>query len=177
MIQQERNSPFLIGPEDTDRACLLIHGFSGCPTEMFGLGKTLAAQSIRVYGMLVAGHSGDPEDLLLSGRKQWLASAEEGLAKLARYSQVFVIGLSMGGVLSLSLAERHSERIAGVVALSTPTRFTGGWQVRVVPVARYFMKWFHPLQHLNFDNPKVQAEILKQASLRDPNGHIDFSDA
>lgn len=35
------NSTFLIGPEDADTACLLIHGFSGSPSEMRGLGDVL----------------------------------------------------------------------------------------------------------------------------------------
>jgi carboxylesterase len=177
VIAPELNSPFFIGPEDAERACLLIHGFSGRPSEMRGLGEALAAQGIRVYGVLLAGHSGDPEHLLHSNRKQWIASAEEGLAQLARYPQVFVAGLSMGGVLSLLLASRHPERIAGVAALSTPTRNIGGWQGRAVPVARYFMRWFYPLAQLNFNDPKVQAQVLKQARLRDPAVDIDFSDA
>lgn len=177
LTQQQQHVPFLIGPEDAERACLLIHGFSGTPTEMRDLGNALAEQGIRVYGMLVAGHSGNPDDLVLSRQNEWLASAEEGLTRLASYPSVFVAGLSMGGVLALSLAIRHPERIAGIVTLSTPTRFTGGLQVKLVPLARYFVKWFYPLSYLNFNDPKVQAEVLKQARLRDPNVIIDFSDA
>ena len=121
-VAQQLNVPFMIGPEDAEIACLLIHGFSGTPTEMRGLGDALAAQGIRVYGVLVAGHNGDPEELILSGRKTWLASVEEGLAQLAHYKTVFVAGLSMGGVLALNLAIRHPERLMGVIGMSTPTR-------------------------------------------------------
>ncbi len=174
---QDYHSPFLLGPEETAQACLLIHGFSGSPAEMRGLGQALARQGIRVYGVALAGHSGDPEDLLRHGWKHWLASVEEGLAKLARYPQVFVVGFSLGGVLALLLTSRHPRQIAGVIALSTPTRFTDNWQARVVPLARYFMTWFYPLQQLDFSDPKVQAEVLMQARLRDPNATIDFSDA
>lgn len=170
------NSSFMIGPEETETACLLIHGFSGSPTEMRGLGEALATRGVRVYGMLVAGHNGDPEELVVSRRKQWIVSAEEGLQTLSRYPRVFVVGLSMGGVLSLLLAIRHPERIQGVVALSTPTRFRGGLQVQLLPLARYVVRWFYPLSALNFNNPKVQAEVLKQARLRDPDVTIDFSD-
>jgi len=177
VAQQQLNVPFLIGPEDAECACLLIHGFNGTPTEMRSLGDALAAQDIRVYGVLVAGHSGDPEELILSGRKTWVESVEAGLAQLAAYKTVFVVGLSMGGVLALTLAIRHPERIAGVVAMSTPTRFNSSIQVRLVPLARYFIKWFYPLKMLNFNNPKVQSEILKQAQLRDATvTTIDFAD-
>ncbi len=176
-MAQQLNVPFTIGPEDAEIACLLIHGFSGTPTEMRGLGDALAEQGIRVYGVLVAGHNGDPEALIVSGRKTWLASVEEGLAQLAQYKTVFVAGLSMGGVLALNLAIRHSSSLAGVVAMSTPTRLDSNIQTRLVPLARYFIKWFYPLKALNFNNPTVQAQILKQAQLRDATvTTIDFTD-
>lgn len=175
-MSQQRIEPFYLGPEDTDTACLLIHGFSGTPAEMRGLGEALAAQGIRSYGMPIAGHGGTPEEFLHSNRRHWIASAEEGLAQLANYPRIFVAGLSMGGVLSLLLASRHPERINGVIAMSTPTRPVGGWQAMFLPFARYFVKWFYPLQNLNFNDPKVQAETLNQARLRDPNVIIDFSD-
>ncbi|GHO85929.1 alpha/beta hydrolase [Dictyobacter formicarum] len=173
---RQQNVPFLLGPEDASSACLLIHGFSGSPKEMLGLGEALAAQGIRVYGVALAGHSGDPDELLRYGRKHWIASAKAGLEQLARYPQVFVIGFSMGGVLALLLGIKHPKRIAGVVTLSTPTNFYDNWPARVVPLLRYFMKWYYPLARLNFNDPKVQAETLQQARLRDPEAQIDFSD-
>ena len=177
-MTQQLNVPFMIGPEDAEIACLLIHGFSGTPTEMRGLGDALAEQGIRVYGVLVAGHNGDPEELVASGRKTWLASVEEGLTQLIHYKTVFVVGLSMGGVLALNLAIEHPDRLAGVIAMSTPTRLETNVQTRLVPLARYFVKWYYPLKALNFNNPKVQAEVLKQAQLRDASvSSIDFNDA
>ena len=172
-----RLEPFLLGPEDADTACLLIHGFSGSPPEMREMGDVLAAHGIRVYGVLLAGHGGDPADLVHAGRRQWMASAEAGLRQLEQYPSVFVAGLSMGGVLSLLLAEHHPKRIKGVITLSTPTRFTGGWQVRALPLARHFIQWFYPLKMMNFNNPRVQEEVLRQARLRDPDTTIDFTDA
>jgi len=167
---------FIIGPENAQTACLLIHGFSGTPSEMRGLGDALAEQGIRVYGTTITGHSANPDELVTSGRKQWIASVETGLEQLAHYQNVFVAGLSMGGVLALILAMRHSERIMGVIAMSTPTRFENSIPARLVPIARYFVRWFYPLALLNFNNPKVRAEVLKQAQQRDPTiTTIDFS--
>lgn len=176
MTPQDRNVAFLLGPEDTDTACLLIHGFSGTPAEMYELGEALAHNNIRVYGICLPGHGGNADTLIHTGRKQWIAAAEEGLASLSRYSNIFLAGLSMGGVISLLLAERHPDSIAGIIVMSTPSRFEGGWQIRVLPVARYFVKWFYPLQFLDFSNPKVQETTLQQARMRDPSVVIDFSD-
>jgi carboxylesterase len=166
--------PFFLGPEETNTACLLVHGFSGISEEMRGLGEALAAQGIRVHGVLLAGHGGTPEYLARATRKQWIASVEAGLAELNRYHSVFVAGLSMGGVLSLLMASIHPERIAGVIAMSTPTRFARAWQVKL---GHFFVKWYYPLMALDFSNPKVQEKVLQQTRLHNnPDVTLDFSD-
>lgn len=174
MTQQENTqlAPFTLGPEEAVTACLLIHGFGGTPAEMRGLGVALAAQGIRVHGVRLAGHCEGEEVFARATRKQWLASAEEGLAQLERYQHVFIAGLSMGGVLSLLLASYHSERVAGIVAMSTPTRISSGW---MAVMARPFIKWYYPFKALDFNNALVQQEILRQRRLIEPEATIDFS--
>ncbi|HTI15845.1 MAG TPA: alpha/beta fold hydrolase [Dictyobacter sp.] len=174
MLRQD--TTFWLGPENATKACLLIHGFMGGPAEMREAGTFLAQQGIRVYGMRVAGHSGNPEDLLPVNRQHWITSAEEGFAQIAHYPQVFVAGLSMGGILSLLLAIRHPEKIVGVIALSTPTHFTANWQTRIVPLARFFIKWHYPLAKLDLQDPQSQFMILQEARLRGINTKIDFAD-
>lgn len=46
MSQHENTqlAPFTLGPEETDTACLLIHGFGGTSAEMRGLGEALAGK-------------------------------------------------------------------------------------------------------------------------------------
>lgn len=173
---QYQNSPFFIGPKDTDTACLLIHGFVGTPTELRELGEAMANQGIRAHGIVLPGHEGNPEGLVNVGWKQWQALTEQGLAELASYPHVFLAGLSMGGALSLLLASRYPNRIAGTILMSTPTRISGGWPLRLLPVARHFVKWYYPLSGVDFSDPKMQTEALKQARLRDPEVTIDFSD-
>lgn len=177
MTQQENTentqlAPFTLGPEETDTACLLIHGFGGTPAEMRGLGEALAAQGIRVHGVRLPGHCEGEEAFACVTRKQWLASVEEGLARLDRYQHVYVAGLSMGGVLSLLLAGYHPERVAGVIVMSTPTRLASGW---MAVLARPFIKWYYPFKGLDFNNPLVQQEILRQRHLVEPEATIDFS--
>jgi carboxylesterase len=175
-MREIKNSPFFIGPQETDRACLLIHGFVGTPAELRELGEALADQGIRAHGIVLPGHEGNPEGLISIGWKQWLAYTEEALAELAQYRYVFLMGLSMGGVLALLLAGRHPQRVAGTIVMSTPTRISGGWQLKVLPLARYFVKWFYPLSRIDFSDLRMQAEASKQVRLRDPDVVIDFSD-
>jgi carboxylesterase len=173
MLPEKQNIPFLLGPEDAEKACLIIHGFSGIAEEMRGLGESLAAQGIRTLGIALAGHSGDPDDLARSTRKDWIASTEAGLAELAQYKEVFVAGLSMGGALALMLAAQHPERIAGVIAMSTPTRFARSWMINL---AHPFIKWFYPYKPLDLLNPKIQKIFLSSRPWQDETVIIDFSD-
>ena len=173
MLPKKENIPFLLGPEDAEKACLIIHGFTGVADEMRGLGESLAIRGIRTLGITLAGHTDSPDDLALSTREDWIASTEAGLAELAQYKQVYVAGLSMGGMLALMLAAHHPERVAGVIALSTPTRFARSW---MVSLAHPFVKWFYPYKPLDLRNPKIQKIYLNSQTGQDENFTVDFTD-
>ncbi len=119
--------------------CLLLHGFSGNVLEVRGLGEHLAAQGYTVRGPLLPGHGASLEEMIATGRHDWLHSAEAELQRLQRACQaVFVAGLSMGGAISLILASRHP--VAGVISMSTPAPLQR-WQVRTLLVLRRFLRW------------------------------------
>lgn len=99
--------------------CLLVHGFTGAPKEMRWMGEYLGDQGYTVLGVRLAGHATRIEDMMRMRWQDWLASVEDGYHLLKGcVDQVFIIGLSMGGILSLLFASQHS--VAGVVAMSTP---------------------------------------------------------
>ncbi len=99
--------------------CLLIHGFTGTPKEMRWMGEYLAQRGITVLGIRLAGHATSLEDMIRTRWQDWLASVEDGWHILSRICpQTFVLGLSMGGVLSLLFSTLRPVR--GVVAMSTP---------------------------------------------------------
>jgi carboxylesterase len=60
---------------------LLIHGLTGTPTEMRLVGKGLNNAGFSVYGMQLAGHCGDVQDLLATSWKDWYASVEAAAEK------------------------------------------------------------------------------------------------
>jgi len=101
--------------------CLVQHGFTGTPKEMRWLGEYLNQQGYTVCGMRLAGHATQPEDMIRSRLTDWLASVEDGYHLLhSSCDQVFLMGLSMGGILSLTSAS--TLPVQGVVAMSTPYR-------------------------------------------------------
>lgn len=105
--------------ENARIGCLVQHGFTGTPKEMRWLGEYLNGRGYTVCGMRLTGHATQPEDMIRSRWRDWLASVEDGYHLLrSSCEQVFLLGLSMGGVLSLVAASYLP--VAGVVAMSTP---------------------------------------------------------
>ena len=88
----------------SDAAVLLIHGFTGTPYEVRGLGLALAEAGITARGIRLPGHESS-EALNCATRDDWRRAVRAAFLDLKdRYRHVGVAGLSMGGLLSLDLA-------------------------------------------------------------------------
>ena len=119
---------------------LLIHGFTGAPTEMRPMGEYLAARDLTVCGVRLPGHGTTPEDLARTRREEWIAACEAGLQDLrARCQTLFVGGLSLGSLLALWLGAHHDD-LAGLI-LMAPAVKVRDWRMRLTPIVKYFMKY------------------------------------
>ena len=97
--------------------CVLLHGFTSAPKEMRSLGDYLAARDMTVRGVRYAGHGTSPQDLERTTWPDWVASAQTAVEELRRRcARVWSIGLSLGGLISLYLAEQH--QVDGVCAIA-----------------------------------------------------------
>jgi carboxylesterase len=111
--------------------CLVTHGFTGAPKEMRWLGEYLNRRGYTVCGIRLNGHATQPEDMIRSRWQDWLLSVEDGYNLLRSCTdQVFLLGLSMGGVLSLTAAAQLDVR--GVVAMSTPYALPDDWRLKFI---------------------------------------------
>jgi len=111
--------PFFFLGDHSKPACLLIHGFTGGPKEMRWMGEYLHEHGYTCLGVRLAGHATVPEDMIRSTWTDWTVSVEDGYNLLRGVADdIFLVGLSMGGVLSLLMSTRLDVR--GVIAMSTP---------------------------------------------------------
>lgn len=102
-----------------DIGVLVCHGFTGTTQSMRPLGEALAAAGYTVIGPRLAGHGISPEALAHSTAMDWIASVDEALATLRQgCTQIFMVGLSMGGTLTLYTAAKHAEVIKGAVPIN-----------------------------------------------------------
>lgn len=108
--------------EGNDIGILVSHGFTGTTQSMAFLGESFANEGFTVYGPRLTGHGTAPEDMENSTYENWIGDVETGLEKLkATCTKVFVAGLSMGGTLTLYLAERHPE-ILGIMPINAAVK-------------------------------------------------------
>lgn len=130
-------SPFELSGNEV--GVLLLHGFTGAPTEMRPMAEYLAAQGLTVRVPLLPGHGTSEQDL---NTKTWTEIVDGARAELEalqqKCSKVFVAGLSMGGLLTLRLGETCSGidgliPMAAAVYLSDPMR-------HILPVGRFLLK-------------------------------------
>ena len=85
------------------------------------MGEFLNEQGYTCLGMRLTGHATQPEDMIHTNWTDWAASVEDGFSLLQGVAdQIFLLGLSMGGALSLLMSTRLAPRVKGVVAMSTP---------------------------------------------------------
>jgi carboxylesterase len=123
--------PFLLLGDRSKPACLLIHGFTGTPKEMRWMGEYLNDHGYTCLGVRLTGHATDPEDMLRSNWTDWTASVEDGFSLLRSLSdKIFIIGLSMGGILSLLMSTRLD--VAGLIAMSAPYKLPDDPRLRKI---------------------------------------------
>jgi carboxylesterase len=109
---------------------LLVHGFTGSPQGLRGVGDYLAARGVMVSAIRLPGHGTTWQDLNTRTADEWIDAVETGFAKIsASTDEVFIVALSFGAALALDFAARNPDRVAGVVTFaglvhtSDPRRF------------------------------------------------------
>ncbi|MFQ5865927.1 MAG: alpha/beta hydrolase [bacterium] len=170
--------------------CLLIHGFTGSPNELFELGEYLSKENLTVSIPMLPGHGTYSADLLNYTWRDWFERVKASYHELSDMcEEVYVAGLSMGGTLALHLAAHYP--VHGVISMAAviklPTwkkifaknldglikfrRKRGGEDVRdesaksqLESYQRYPLKsveqLFQLLDHVRNDLPEISAPIL-----------------
>jgi carboxylesterase len=151
--------PFYLQGNQT--GCILLHGFTGTPKEMRWLGDFLNSKSITIITPRLSGHATTPEDMQRSNTNDWIASVEDAYHFIRpNVEQLFVIGLSMGGMLA-SIAASYLK-FDGLVTISTPYEIPQkDWRLR-------YIRQFALIQ------PKVNKGTGDWHNLDAAKDHVDY---
>ena len=136
-------------------AMLCLHGLTGTPYEVRPPAEALAARGLACAGPLLPGHGTHPDDLATVHRAAWLEAALGAWDELAlTHERVYVLGLSMGGLLALALSARRPVR--GAIVMAAPLEL--GWLPRAAATLRGVLPW----------GPKRPAILDREARERHP---------
>lgn len=98
---------------------LVVHGYTGSPQGVRGLGEALADGGLNVLGPRLPGHGTTWQDLNTKTAQDWVSTVERSFEELAAQTdKVFMVALSFGASLCLDFAARYPERVAGLVTIS-----------------------------------------------------------
>ncbi len=104
------------------------------------MGEYLNEQGLTSLGIRLHGHATDPKDMLRSRWTDWTACVEDGYHLLRGVTdRIFIVGLSMGGVLALLMSTRLD--VAGVVGLSTPYRLPREYPLWLLRLYSKFVRY------------------------------------
>jgi len=121
---------------------LLLHGFTGSPASMRPWGEKFAERGWTVRVPRLPGHGTRWQDMNITQWQDWYSEADRNLRELSnRCARVFVCGLSMGGALTLRLAEDHGEDIAGIVLVNAAVH-TERKDRHLLPIIKHFVGSF-----------------------------------
>jgi carboxylesterase len=98
---------------------ILIHGFGGNTNEVAPLAEFLSRKGYRTICPQLKGHTGFRSNSERITYCDWIKSVEDELVKAGKeFTDVILIGFSMGGLIALNLATNHN--VAAVITINTP---------------------------------------------------------
>jgi carboxylesterase len=152
---------------------LLCHGFTGSPQSMRPWAEHAAAEGLTVRLPRLPGHGTDWREMNRTTWTDWYGRVSEELVELTgRCASVFVCGLSMGGTLTLRLAQEHGSAVAGLV-LVNPSVTSLRREMALLPVMSRLVPSFPPVGN-DIRKPGVTELAYDRTPLRAANSLRNF---
>ena len=103
------------------KAIMFIHGFPGSP-KMYYIVKELALKSgYDVFIPLLPGFGTNPKDLLKTNFSMWYSYVKNMfLEERCNYDKFYIVGNSMGGAITLKLAQDPDINTTGIASVAAP---------------------------------------------------------
>lgn len=108
--------------KNKENGVILFHGYSGSPSEMILLAKKFEERGLSVFCPRLTGHGTNFEDFEDTSFHDWCRSAIDAYLEFSkRVKKVYIIGLSMGGILTAYLG--YLFNVDKIALLATPFDF------------------------------------------------------
>lgn len=106
----------------TDTAVLMIHGIFGTPRHFDDIIK-LVPDNWSVYNILLDGHGKGVKEFSSTSMKKWKKQVDDMMSHLyEKYANIYMVGHSMGTLLSLDISHKYADKIRNMILLAAPLR-------------------------------------------------------
>lgn len=137
MIKVKNPDPIYL--EGNEHAILLLHTFTGTVRDVKQLGHYLHEQGYTVLIPSYPGHGLPIQDFVKYDIDDWWKTVEESYLKLKdQYNTISLVGVSLGGLFSLKLAEKYD--VNQLIVMSVPMK-------KDTEGIKYRLKQFAPRMH------------------------------
>jgi carboxylesterase len=148
---------YALNNKESDAAVLLIHGFGGKSSNWDYIASQIYKNmKLPVYIPRLPGHATNITDFLNSSAEQWLRKAVDSYLYLkSDYQDIYLAGLSMGGLLAAIIASNFKVKKLSLVA---PAFFAANKNIAFARYLKYLVK--------KIDNDfKIEKENLSKAEI------------
>jgi carboxylesterase len=116
----------------------LVHGFMGHPNEFDPLCCFLRANGFDTHTVCLPQHGDDPGNLGEIGWEDMLLRCQNDLKRCReQYTQIHLVGFSLGGAISMVLSREHPEDLQSLTLVAAPYK-----SVFNLTYGQYHLKYF-----------------------------------
>jgi len=102
---------------------VFIHGFMGSPRHFDKLAAAAHNQGLTVVALLLPAHGGTAKEFGSGSHELWQNYIDSEVERFAReYTNIWLVGHSMGCLLAINAAVKHSNKICGLFLIALPLK-------------------------------------------------------
>jgi len=115
------HDPIFIEGSESKGIVVFIHGFMGSPRQFDKLANSVHNRGYAISALLLPGHGGSAKNFASGTFESWQTFVNAEIKRFARdYSNIWLVGHSMGGLLAINAAVEYSGHIRGILTIATP---------------------------------------------------------
>jgi len=119
------HAPLFLEGTKKENLVVFIHGFMGSPRQFDKLARIAHKQGCSAAALLLPGHGGAAKEFASGTYERWQNHVCAEVEMYSRdHTDIWLAGHSMGGLLAINAAVKHSLHVRGLFLIACPFRIT-----------------------------------------------------